>query len=30
MSGASQEGPFKLTVDPRNDQYDPDDDRWLA
>jgi hypothetical protein len=30
MSGASKEGPFKLMVDPRNDQYDPDDDRWLA
>ena len=30
MSGASQEGPFKFMVDPRNDQYDPDDDRWLA
>jgi Effector Associated Constant Component 1 len=29
MSGASTAGPFKLTVDPRNDQYDPDDDRWL-
>ena len=29
MSGASTVDPFKLTVDPRNDQYDPDDDRWL-
>jgi len=30
MSGAITENPFKFTVDPRNDQYDPDDDRWLA
>ena len=29
MSGTSADDPFKLTVDPRNDQYDPDDDRWL-
>ena len=29
MSSASADGPFKLAVDPRNDQYDPDDDRWL-
>jgi hypothetical protein len=29
MSGASMEGPLRLTVDARNDQYDPDDDRWL-
>ena len=29
MSDASTEGPLRLTVDARNDQYDPDDDRWL-
>jgi hypothetical protein len=29
MSGTSAEGPLRLTVDARNDQYDPDDDRWL-
>jgi hypothetical protein len=29
MSGTSAGDPFKLTVNPRNDQYDPDDDRWL-
>ena len=29
MSGTDPDGPFKLTVDPRNDQYDPDDGRWL-
>ena len=29
MSGASAEGPLRLTVDARNDQYDPDDDRWI-
>ena len=30
MSGAGPDGPFKFTVDARNDQYDPDDDRWLG
>jgi hypothetical protein len=30
MSGAGPDGPFRFTVDPRNDQYDPDDDRWLG
>ena len=30
MSGAGSDGPFKFTVDARNDQYDPDDDRWLG
>ena len=29
MSGAGAQGPMRLTVDARNDQYDPDDDRWL-
>lgn len=29
MSGANSADAFKLTVDPRNDRYDPDDDRWL-
>src|ERR1700761_1876290 len=28
MSGLGTDGSFKITVDPRNDQYDPDDDRW--
>ena len=29
MSGADPDGPFELMVDPHNDQYDPDDGRWL-
>lgn len=29
MSGLGTEGPFKIAVDPRNEQYDPDDERWL-
>jgi len=29
MSDADTRGPLRLTVDARNDQYDPDDDRWL-
>lgn len=28
MSGAGAAGPFEVAVKPRNDQYDPDDDRW--
>lgn len=28
MSGADADGPFEVAVEPRNDQYDPDDDRW--
>jgi hypothetical protein len=28
MSDASADDSFRVTVDPRNDQYDPDDDRW--
>jgi hypothetical protein len=29
MSGSAIGGPFTIAVDPRNDQYDPDDERWL-
>ena len=29
MPGTSSDSPFQLTVNPRNDQYDPDDGRWL-
>jgi hypothetical protein len=29
MSGAGAESPLRLIVDARNDQYDPDDDRWV-
>jgi Effector Associated Constant Component 1 len=29
MSSPGGDGPFNITVDPRNDQYDPDDERWL-
>jgi Effector Associated Constant Component 1 len=29
MSGPSGGGAFEIAVDPRNDQYDADDDRWL-
>ena len=29
MSGATTEGPLRITIDARNDRYDPDDDRWL-
>ena len=28
MSGAGAAGPFEVAVEPRNDGYDPDDDRW--
>jgi hypothetical protein len=28
MSGAGAAGPFEVAVEPRNDEYDPDDDRW--
>jgi hypothetical protein len=28
MSGAGTDGPFEVAVEPHNDQYDPDDDRW--
>jgi hypothetical protein len=28
MSGARAEGSFEVAVEPHNDQYDPDDDRW--
>jgi hypothetical protein len=28
MSGLGTEGLFTIAVDPRNDQYDPDDDHW--
>jgi len=28
MSGAGSGGPFEVVVEPRNDQYDPDDDGW--
>ena len=29
MSGSVVGGPFTIAVDPRNDQYDPDDESWL-
>jgi hypothetical protein len=29
MSGLGTAGPFTIAVDPRNEQYDPDDERWL-
>ena len=28
MSGAAVGGSFEVAVEPRNDHYDPDDDRW--
>jgi hypothetical protein len=28
MSRAGAAGQFEVAVEPRNDQYDPDDDRW--
>jgi hypothetical protein len=28
MSGAGESGQFEVAVEPRNDEYDPDDDRW--
>jgi len=28
MSGAGSPGPFEVAIEARNDQYDPDDDRW--
>ena len=28
MSGADPGGPLEVVVEPRNDQYDPDDDGW--
>jgi hypothetical protein len=28
MSGAGAAGQFEVAVEPRNDQFDPDDDRW--
>jgi hypothetical protein len=28
MSGPGTHGPFEVAVEPHNDQYDPDDDRW--
>ena len=28
MSGPGADGPFEVAVEPYNDQYDPDDDRW--
>ena len=28
MSGPGADGLFEVAVEPRNDQYDPDDDRW--
>jgi hypothetical protein len=28
MVGPGAGGPFEVAVEPRNDQYDPDDDRW--
>jgi hypothetical protein len=28
MSDAGAGVPFEVSVEPRNDQYDPDDDRW--
>jgi hypothetical protein len=29
MSGSAVGGPLTIAVDPRNDQYDPHDERWL-
>jgi Effector Associated Constant Component 1 len=28
MSGPGSGGPFEVAVEPHNDSYDPDDDRW--
>lgn len=28
MSGSGADGLFEVAVEPQNDQYDPDDDRW--
>jgi|SRR6266566_1759601 len=28
MPGAGSDGSFEVVVEPRNDQYDPDDDGW--
>lgn len=28
MSGPGLAGPFEVAVEPRNDEYDPDDDGW--
>jgi hypothetical protein len=28
MSGAGTAGPFEVAVEPHNNEYDPDDDRW--
>ena len=28
MPGSDLVGPFEVAVEPRNDQYNPDDDRW--
>jgi hypothetical protein len=28
MPGSGPDGPFEVAVEPRNDQYNPDDDRW--
>ncbi len=28
MSGRGTRGPFTIAIDPRDDSYDPDDDRW--
>src|SRR5260221_9099120 len=28
MSSPGPEGPFELEIDPRNEKYYPDDDRW--
>ena len=28
MPGADSDGSFEVAVEPRNDQYDPDDDGW--
>jgi len=28
MPGAGSDGSFEVAVEPRNDQYDPDDDGW--
>jgi hypothetical protein len=28
MSGPDSDAPFEVAVEPRNDQYDPDDDGW--
>ena len=28
MSGLGTQRPFMIAVDPRNDHYDPDDERW--